>query len=95
LKRRVPIRFTRLAEGLFGLLAILFLVLAWSGCGSPEDRYKVMSFFFDGVPKPGAGSADGAGRSARSPGAPADRLYKHQPDEQGACREGHTSPSNI
>lgn len=33
--------------------ALLLLTLLWLiGCGSPRERYKVLSFFFDGVPDP-------------------------------------------
>ena len=37
---------------LAGLLALMGTGLA--GCGDPQSRYKVLSFFFDGVPEPGA-----------------------------------------
>ncbi len=40
------------AAVLGGLLALGGMGLA--GCGDPATRYKVLSFFFDGVPEPGA-----------------------------------------
>jgi len=36
-----------------GLLVGLGLVLM-AGCGSPRERYRVLSYFFDGVPDPDA-----------------------------------------
>ena len=41
----------------FGLLVAVSL----SGCSSPEDRYAVLSFFFDGVPDPNAVSDESQG----------------------------------
>jgi len=40
---------------------VAFLVLIQAGCGSPETKYKVLSFFFDGVPPPGDGAKAGKG----------------------------------
>ena len=45
--RRWGVVFCYLAVAAFGLSW-------WTGCGSPEKRYKVLSFFFDGVPDPHA-----------------------------------------
>jgi predicted CXXCH cytochrome family protein len=35
-------------------LLLLCSLIGWVGCGSPRERYKTLSFFFDGVPNPDA-----------------------------------------
>lgn len=55
------------ALALAGLLTLAGMGLA--GCGDPQSRYKMLSFFFDGVPEPGApprpkNARRGLGRSA-------------------------------
>lgn len=35
-------------------LMLSMLACAWAGCGTPQQRYKTLSFFFDGVPDPNA-----------------------------------------
>lgn len=38
-------------------LGLMLLAIAW-GCSDPQQRYEVLSFFFDGVPPPGMTEAD-------------------------------------
>ena len=41
-----------MSVGVLGGMLIL-AGMALAGCGDPETRYRVLSFFFDGVPRPG------------------------------------------
>jgi len=74
------------------LLATVMTVLAVSGC-SPETRYRTLSFFFDGVPKPGeqaAPAAPGSSPGARSADASAKTPYKtHGPYDAKLCEACH------
>jgi predicted CXXCH cytochrome family protein len=78
------------------LLSVVLLVIAlWlllSGCGSPEQRYRVLSFFFDGVPNPNAPAATqprGTAIVSRRPGGPGVVVYSHQPYAQNKCDSCH------
>ena len=35
-------------------MVLLVCAVGWVGCGSPRERYKTLSVFFDGVPNPDA-----------------------------------------
>jgi predicted CXXCH cytochrome family protein len=66
--------------------------LAWAaGCSSPEKKYQVLSFFFDGVPDPNAPAVARAGDAAATGRARAPVLSSHAPfrDQQcNACHKG-------
>ena len=65
------------------------LLLWWGGC-SVEKNYKMLSFFFDGVPDPNAPDQYGGLAMAQSP-----TYSEHQPFTQEACMECHTDPSDM
>ena len=77
--------------------ALLALALA-SGCMSPERRYRVLSFLFDGVPAPGAvapeepATAAAARKKRTTPARSRPRaplFVRHEPDE--LCWDCHDS----
>ncbi len=62
---RRPLRGWRPPSGVAGVVCALALLLGTlSGC-APEQRYRVLSFVFDGVPSPGARPQVGAKRRRR------------------------------
>lgn len=65
------------------------LLLWWGGC-SVEKNYKMLSFFFDGVPDPNAPDRYGGLAMAQSP-----TYSEHQPFTQEACLECHEDPSDM
>ena len=90
-----------------GRLTTFLLVAALAGCAvcaacSTTTRYRVLSFFFDGVPPPGSGAGtkatvEGAGAvsgdiEATSP-APPVRFLPHTPYRQNRCDGCHDSGS--
>jgi len=98
-RRRRARRVLRAAATL-GLVALASF--CYLGC-SPDTRYKVLSFFFDGVPKPGeeAGKTsdgepgrEGAGGAAAvvAPPAPAS---EHAPWKNHECFACHESESSL
>jgi predicted CXXCH cytochrome family protein len=85
-------RMMALAGVLVYLLASLLLSI--TGCETPAKRYRVLSFFFDGVPNPNAprlaaqGSEDSIQTVAGAGGA-RTRVYVHKPYDEGHCYECH------
>jgi predicted CXXCH cytochrome family protein len=81
------------------LIALIALMLALAtGCSS-EKRYKVLSFFFDGVPNPnapaGANGAEGdefAG-GQQAGGAPKLLAIIHKPYAENKCNDCHDNAS--
>jgi predicted CXXCH cytochrome family protein len=79
--------------------AILFGVLgggivSWLGCGTPEQRYKVLSTFFDGVPNPHPATRDSALAGIGVAGAGGARpvlLSVHKPYADKQCQACHDS----
>lgn len=77
------------------LVAALFLagwvLAAWGGC-TPARRYKVLTFFFDGVPDPNARPAtqpaEGEGTRVVT-GRRGETVYLHKPYDQNKCSECH------
>lgn len=67
----------------------------WLGC-TPQKRYQVLSFFFDGVPNPDAPVAD-SGKTATAGTGPriagGAGLFVHKPFGQQQCAACHGSPS--
>lgn len=68
-----------------GVAAALGLLLLLLGCGTPQQRYKVLSFFFDGVPDPNAPKGTVASASGGKPS------YLHNPFANGKCNACHQS----
>ena len=67
-----------------------FVSAALLGCGTPEKRYEVLSFFFDGVPNPNAElAAQTSERVRRSGGTVA--LVRHKPFVDENCVACHKS----
>ncbi len=75
------------------LVAGIALVFAVSGC-SPETRYATLSFFFDGVPKPGEQPLEtrGLGGDARARAHVATR--SHGPYAAKMCSACHMQDSS-
>jgi predicted CXXCH cytochrome family protein len=72
-------------------LCLLGIALWLLGCGSPEQRYRVLSIFFDGVPNPNAPAAmePGGTMVSRRPGGPGVTVYSHEPYAQNKCNSCH------
>ncbi len=67
---------------------LLGLALAWAGC-SVERDYKILSFFFDGVPDPSLVKTNAdAVRFAKETGG---KVYTHNPYANNKCGECHTN----
>lgn len=91
--RRCLVRGLRL-----GLAALLGIGVGLVGCSDPVTKYRVLSFFFDGVPLPpgmeGASTQPG-GPGARTRGTQASRpkdlpIFTHQPYKDRLCAECHS-----
>ena len=80
---------------LLTLAALLLIVPAGHGC-APGTRYRVLSFFFDGVPPPeGAGAPAPTPASGQSPPpAPKAVISKHAPYAKKQCGACHTPMTN-
>ena len=65
--------------------------------GTPQTRYKVLSFFFDGVPPPGATSAnEDVSKLKKREGLDTAGTYKeHGPYAAKLCNACHDSGSNA
>src|SRR5437868_12147121 len=74
--------------------ALLCLLALFVGC-STEKRYKVLSFFFDGVPNPHAPAASAQGElDSQQPGAAVRPIaYIHKPYGENKCNECHGTAS--
>lgn len=88
--------WVRRREGRWSLSAVVLLTVivgSWTGC-SPERRYRVMNFFFDGVPDPNAPEAtEGAPRPGTRTVAIVSR---HKPFVEDQCLRCHqTVSTNI
>lgn len=68
----------------------LFVCLTVLGCSTPQQRYKVLSFFFDGVPDPDAPKAV---RRSSAPGA--RPVFIHKPYEEKKCDACHLNTDDI
>lgn len=74
------------------VVAALFATATAAGC-APETRYEVLSFFFDGVPKPGEGRSELRGTEDNAPGA-LPRYGEHGPYAAKLCDACHLQGSN-
>jgi len=76
----------------FGLYLAATVLLSINGCETPEKRYRVMSFFFDGVPNPYAPKvAAKPGEDEDNPAARGKitRVIVHKPYDEGRCDACH------
>jgi predicted CXXCH cytochrome family protein len=71
------------------LATVFATVTLWLGC-SVQKHYKLLSFFFDGVPDPNAPITLAGG--GRIPGLV---YYPHKPYEDNQCAECHSSPAEM
>lgn len=73
------------------LTAVLLLSATsqWLGC-TPEKHYKVLSFFFDGVPDPNAPVVTD-GEEGGTPGQPVARAILHKPFAENKCDACHAT----
>lgn len=72
-------------------VSMLACILLWAGCGTPEEKYKILSFWFDGVPDPNAVITGPGGK----PILASATMYQHKPFKDGDCAGCHDSFSNI
>ena len=70
------------------LLMTVAGVAIWSGCSVTKQNYKVLSFFFDGVPDP---SLPPGAVGSRMVGGQPVFIVVHKPHAQERCDECHTS----
>jgi predicted CXXCH cytochrome family protein len=79
----------RMKTGAAAAAALLLVAAVWAGC-SIEKHYRILSFFFDGVPDP---ALIAAGRSelerVRAAGG---TIYTHEPYEKDQCDKCHRTP---
>lgn len=73
-------------------IALLLACCLLIGCGTPQQRYRVLSFFFDGVPDPDAPKADAGNVRVGRTGEP---IYLHQPYAQKQCDSCHPVTEDI
>jgi predicted CXXCH cytochrome family protein len=78
------------ALGLFFVCAYLGWVVLL-GCKATEKNYKVLSFFFDGVPDPNAPVLSEEEEASARGMAPVVNAYIHKPYKEGKCSECHSS----
>lgn len=77
------------------LCALLLAVVGLSGC-APEGRYKVLSFFFDGVPNPEAVKKENALKKNEEAESMKPVTYRmHGPYAARQCSGCHTPGSNV
>lgn len=75
-----------------GWVALGWVVLIGLGSCSVEKHYKILSFWFDGVPDPKAKARAGASGLGSEPDARSSPTYSaHRPFVQDECRECHSS----
>lgn len=75
----------RLAAGLLLLVAVLTLL----GCGDANRRYRILSFWFDGVPDPNASTF-----KTKQTGASGRPIYVHRPYAENKCDSCHQNNSS-
>lgn len=101
LRARVVVRLIGAAA--LAMLVALPLILSGGCRATPEQRYRILSFFFDGVPPPGGGVAmlndDTAGSggpqtSRNQPTAPVT-LSIHAPYQRRECSKCHGSTGTF
>ena len=77
------------------VLAVSCMLAVWAGC-TPEKKYEVLSFFFDGVPNPSDTAATGSETSGNTGGTKlAMMAFVHKPFAEGKCLECHKQPGLL
>lgn len=78
-------------------LLILGSILILAGCGTPRGRYRVLSYFFDGVPNPDAPKVvKTINLTSVDLGKPAVAVVsRHKPFVEGKCDSCHRSDSGM
>jgi predicted CXXCH cytochrome family protein len=84
--RRYPTRARLLRETAIAL--VVGSSVLWLGCTS-ESRYRVLSFFFDGVPDPREQVATGGSVRGRLPGGQPMVVFSHRPFAEDKCDACH------
>ena len=70
---------------------IFFAAITVIGCAAtPQERYRVLSFFFDGVPNP-----DAPKRSSVASAGSGRQTYVHKPYQDNLCNSCHLNTSDI
>ena len=82
--------FRRWWRPISGLIAGA-LILIGCATSTPQERYQVLSFFFDGVPNPDAPPRRNAGRTDQS----GRRTVVHKPYGDNQCNSCHLNTSDI
>jgi len=73
-------------------VSVAIAVLTWLGCGTPQERYRVLSVFFDGVPNPNPTTQESTAAALSNPGASTARpvlLSVHKPYVDKQCQACH------
>jgi predicted CXXCH cytochrome family protein len=70
---------------------ILLAAMLVLGCGTPQQRYRVLSIFFDGVPNPDAPVK----QSVRTASAGERRTTVHKPYADNQCNACHLNTADI
>ena len=85
-----PVRH-RNGQIVYWLLLGACLLLPWSGCATPHQRYQVLSIFFDGVPDPDApvATTEPDTTVVSRHGAAAVTVYAHRPYADQKCNGCH------
>ena len=79
---------------LWGIFLAGLGLLLLAGCGTPRERYRALSFFFDGVPDPDAVKpAAGGGGGGAAVVVMARRVTQHKPYADNECAACHRSAS--
>jgi predicted CXXCH cytochrome family protein len=88
----MPRRRSIRALSLRAAVALVLLASSlWTGC-TTQKNYKVLSFFFDGVPDPNAPKlAPGQMLMGRQPGGAPIIIYGHKPYQDQNCDACHAS----
>ena len=79
-------------------LLVLISAVGWMGCGTPQERYQVLSFFFDGVPDPDApkGVVDPRLMATTGPAVMQVKIVsRHKPYVDNQCNSCHRSATGI
>jgi predicted CXXCH cytochrome family protein len=88
-----PRRICQIAAALQGTVGGLLLILAGTGmligCSTPQERYEVLSFFFDGVPDPAKANSAAEKGASDGPVATAVVMTLHKPYVNNQCDACH------
>jgi predicted CXXCH cytochrome family protein len=88
-------------QGAFTVLTTSLATVCLLSACAEATRYRVLSFFFDGVPRPGTsgvatGAVAGQPSAQRSQAAPKPRvIYPHSPYREKRCRDCHDPDTGL